>query len=101
MSAIKRGEDRPTGDEAPWACDTEPEPEWAGEIRRGRWERGRRLREIFAGFGDAGSEDIQPERMPPQTTLIGALPSPRPRAQQDCRSAREPLAPDPANDGPK
>jgi len=66
VSAMQRGEDRPVGDEAPWAGDTESEPEWAGEIRRGRRERGRRLREIFAGFGEAGSEETQPGRMPPE-----------------------------------
>ena len=66
MSAMQRGERGPTGDEAPWAGDTEPKPEWADEIRRGRRERGRLLREIFAAFGEAGSDVTQPERMSPE-----------------------------------
>ncbi len=52
MSPMDPGQDRSTGGDPPWADDVEPEPAWAEEIRRGRRERGRRLREIFATFGE-------------------------------------------------
>lgn len=63
MSGMRPGEERSAGDEAPWV-DAEPEPEWADEIRRGRRERGHRLREIFAAFGEARSDATEPNRMP-------------------------------------
>lgn len=62
MSAMQPGQDRPIGDESPWGDDAEPEPEWADEIRRGRKERGRRLREIFATFGEDGPAATEPRR---------------------------------------
>ena len=49
---------------APWSKPEpgEPEPDWADDIRRGRKERGERLRDVFATFDD---DDNNKETRPP------------------------------------
>jgi hypothetical protein len=37
---------------SPTPSDAEPEPAWAEEIRRRRKDRGDRLRQVFASFGE-------------------------------------------------
>ena len=52
MSDMDPREERTANREVPWSADDGPEPRWAEEIRKGRKERGDRLREVFATFGD-------------------------------------------------
>ena len=48
-------DERPPGDDTPWATPPEgeePEPDWAEQIRSGRRDRGARLREVYERFAD-------------------------------------------------
>lgn len=65
MSDMDPREERATNREVPWSADDGPEPGWAEAIRKGRKERGDRLREVFATFGDDGrSPPSRPPRRP-------------------------------------
>lgn len=52
MSHMPPDEDRADAEGTPWSADPGPEPEWADAIRKGRKERGDRLRAIFDAFAD-------------------------------------------------
>jgi hypothetical protein len=55
----------PRDDEAGWAPrpdGEDPEPDWAGRIRAGRVDRGRRLREVYARFAQERTPLDDPER---------------------------------------
>ena len=61
MAQGERGP-RPPEPEAPWSKPEpgDPEPDWAEDIRRGRRERSKRLKDVFAAFDDDDNQTRPP-----------------------------------------